>query len=914
MRPEDRTKTDLKALAEHLALNYFNSCSIDIYPDQRGAQKDKLIDLKEKVFEDKGEFELSNIENNTPYRNILVIGAGATSNAFSDIPLATKAISDIQEKIVLQKVPIEGTDLEFTDLNFDYFIKFYQLAFPEVSQIFNWKPEDLTSTFNDADLNRYLADALNVGIRNPENLENLTKLRGLGKLGKKQEKEETINFLSELGKKYFDHYQKLILYSSDEEVEAKIDFETSLYLLSEIFTHSTIRRVLKEIYDVRHGPTLFYQIAAHLFKNGFLDVIINFNFDELLDQAIEDEVDENGYDKILSDGDCRPLKELFTLNKLRQPLYIKPHGTTGHSSSLRFTKNQYHELPQDMREFLEGVISNEDKDSIFEDREPTKRAGRSEIKVNLIVVGFGMKSLEFNDIVSSKMPEGSNVFMLYNHESEDDEEIRAKCDHKKESLEKLFKAKKRKPPEFHFIGHEFYKDYTVLDKHYTIPDKHHTVPAKDYDYTSLGHTFNELYGIIGKFFKPAFKPPPINTHLIVSSFFGTRNFWHPLTAERSSREAISDKTKYPRSYFKSEDITEYYKDRVLLEILLSMLANNGQLDSSLLMNGNTGYYYSLYFDNAGVNKADGESKAEPLEALIRKFVGNEVPINPFEITNLSINDHYEALVNQVLNPKKLFSKKLEDFINDLEGTQKTYLKACFQEIKQSNNSKIQGRYRSTTHHIFKDYSKTDLITNHLGYNLNFYDGLYGFIGNQTGKKKQRKSSNTNKIEVNTICVIADYGYQIKHFIQEIIEKGQIEKIFVVLACPYTSKEELGKDGVKGLKKAAYARFSTEKTRSQVEAMVKVRFRYIKRHNHHMAIFMEYDHNGKPGEIDFDSEQKKVYRALYHYKRGLTETINPIRLKLEENKKYLLQKFKYYADRAEAEFPIGDKWITDSKDK
>ena len=48
--------------------------------------------------------------------------------------------------------------------------------------------------------------------------------------------------------------------------------------------------VLCDKCDVRYYPGLAYEILAHLMKHGFIDAIINFNFDEVLDQAIEDEL------------------------------------------------------------------------------------------------------------------------------------------------------------------------------------------------------------------------------------------------------------------------------------------------------------------------------------------------------------------------------------------------------------------------------------------------------------------------------------------------------------------------------------------------------------------------------------------------------------------------------------------------
>ncbi|MBK7939692.1 MAG: hypothetical protein IPJ82_22550 [Lewinellaceae bacterium] len=84
----------------------------------------------------------------------------------------------------------------------------------------------------------------------------------------------------------------------------KFDFESYLLLMTKFFREQDVRKALQEMFNVRYAPCLFYEIAAHLFKHRFFDVIINFNFDELLDQSIREEMGVADY-KIISDGDCK---------------------------------------------------------------------------------------------------------------------------------------------------------------------------------------------------------------------------------------------------------------------------------------------------------------------------------------------------------------------------------------------------------------------------------------------------------------------------------------------------------------------------------------------------------------------------------------------------------------------------------
>lgn len=84
---------------------------------------------------------------------------------------------------------------------------------------------------------------------------------------------------------------------------------------------------LKKHVNHKYLPSLFYELTAHLFKYRFIDVIINFNFDELLDNAIEDELEERSYLRIVHDSDIRGFNHICDLNRLKTPIYIKPHGT-----------------------------------------------------------------------------------------------------------------------------------------------------------------------------------------------------------------------------------------------------------------------------------------------------------------------------------------------------------------------------------------------------------------------------------------------------------------------------------------------------------------------------------------------------------------------------------------------------------
>ena len=181
----------------------------------------------------------------------------------------------------------------------------------------------------------------------------------------------------------------------------KSEFETVLYAINK-FHPIWLLKKLKKIYGHKYNPSLAYEILAHLLKHRYVDAIINFNFDELLDQAIDDELKSDEYHKIISDGGV-PSENIFNKETgLRYPLYIKPHGTISHPSTLRFTEEAYHGLPMGISKTLKELISAK---YMVNGKENT-------MKMIIIAVGFNMQSTEFNILLNENLPENSEMFVI----------------------------------------------------------------------------------------------------------------------------------------------------------------------------------------------------------------------------------------------------------------------------------------------------------------------------------------------------------------------------------------------------------------------------------------------------------------------------------------------------------------------
>jgi len=154
-----------------------------------------------------------------------------------------------------------------------------------------------------------------------------------------------------------------------------------------------VRAAISELYNLRHPTVQAYELIAHLVKHRFLDAVISMNFDELLDQSLEDELGAGEYARIVSDRDCvnvqtKPEKDDYL------PLYIKLHGTASEPDSLRFTRESYYDSPVGV-----GTVTTE----LFDIPEC--------IVVN---VGFGMGSFDLHRLLAR--PERMFLFDLSKEE------------------------------------------------------------------------------------------------------------------------------------------------------------------------------------------------------------------------------------------------------------------------------------------------------------------------------------------------------------------------------------------------------------------------------------------------------------------------------------------------------------------
>lgn len=92
-------------------------------------------------------------------------------------------------------------------------------------------------------------------------------------------------------------------------------------------------------------PQLAYELLAHMVKHGFIDHIVSMNFDDVLDEAMRQELGQDGHYRVLTERDI-PDKPSDL------PHLVKLHGSVQAPNSLLFTQGQTQALTEPMRKLL----------------------------------------------------------------------------------------------------------------------------------------------------------------------------------------------------------------------------------------------------------------------------------------------------------------------------------------------------------------------------------------------------------------------------------------------------------------------------------------------------------------------------------------------------------------------------------
>ena len=681
-----------------------------------------------------------------------------------------------------------------------------------------------------------------------------------------------------------DKVQTLVNLPSMEEL---VDFETRLFALSHFFNISDVQQAIEQIYNHRTFPNLFYETLAHLLKNRFIDGIINFNFDELLDQSVEEEVGMGQLHKVLSDGDCLDYTDMLVDDKLKVPFYIKPHGTITHKSSLLFTKEHYINIPSDIERLLEEILTGQ----------PIKgnKVSRQFQQLNIITAGFQMESIEFNKVLrrSVKKLGESNIrvkiiYLSYSDSPENLDRVKANirkiCNNKTDDIRKI---------EIHTLA---LKSFKVSPNRSTGLDSY--LEGRYLDHFGL----NLIDAIRGNF-QSSYVPRDITRHLGLISFFQKRIAQVNKHYHYNDFKCIKFNKPNPflerkkNIYFESK---EYFLERTIFEIINVVLKNNGIIQPKESLKGinRIGIYFNLYVKKHRKNYSDKGAH------LSSESISKE----------LSFYDLLKALCLESklgINDKEIFQRPFPD--KEKKRTFESIMRTWIKDVKKMDKNKPKNDYYKKFEHL----AKLKKVCLECLWNFKFsYENIF-FHQENTGKAAQKKEKNSGNdlIKSASISLYPNYKDVQLNIISKLDSKNIVptnlslnfryrsmfmdpskkwNKLHIVsdqaLVTLNVLKEVKRRKISYPKKKKIFAVVSDPYLKEQiVDCVNEIPNLYIKifnipyyDHSRHMALFT--------------ADKMSNARAIYYYKKGYSNNINAVYLEGLSNRSnigMLFQTFRQY---------------------
>ncbi|MEM9299968.1 MAG: SIR2 family protein [Bacteroidota bacterium] len=484
---------------------------------------------------------------------------------------------------------------------------------------------------------------------------------------------------------FIDSFQQKFREDTDKikRLHSDFDFEHRLSLIASHFGIKAVREKIKELYDHRYYPCLIYEIIAHLLRHRFLDAVINFNFDELLDQAIMEEVQSGDHKFILSDGDCRNMNDLIIKDGMNVPLYIKPHGTVSHKSTMRFTKDDYFGIPRDLQNFLEEFVSGKLK---FDDGKEYE--GFQISKVNLIFIGFEMGSVEFNQIIEKAVKSGGKRSEFHFHlfeynEKQSTGEGSSKKDRLFNNLNKeiIQRLPNGNNPE------QVFRAYTAY--------------VNDDD--PLEKRFLKIVELLDKQFTDTYKPRGIWRNKIICALFHDQ-----IRKERMGYKPAVLETEFNKKIVEDENL-RYFEIRVYMEIIISLAINKGTVLMDRMINGRSGMYHSLYRELKGV---DGRSLIDFVHELGLQrdpnyargiYIDNKVKSLLYDGASKKIISKLRAVT------KILFKKIVKIYPKTILKKDQIEIKESLFELLKRNNYSINPQYSARRFSLLSHFKKDNIL-------------------------------------------------------------------------------------------------------------------------------------------------------------------------------------------------------------
>lgn len=660
-----------------------------------------------------------------------------------------------------------------------------------------------------------------------------------------------------------------------------------------------LRADLQKIYNKRYLPTHTYEIIAHLFKHRFIDIIINFNFDELLDQAIEEELGKSDYHKILHEGDCEPLSHIMIDGRLKTPIYIKIHGTASVMNSMQFTKNHHLQLPAQMKQFIEKWVYGYVDDAGEQNRIP----------VNLITLGFDLERARFSEYLKEHQEPKKNLVIG----------------------SKLFQINWKKDAAAR-VGNieKYYQQTNGQKRHIQLADWDKIKDKEDANLVPMADFWTRLWEKhLVPLFKPLFKPRSIARHQMVADIFyhGFKTKSHSFY--RGNLPALKAANERFNGYFSS---TAYFFERTVVEIAITLANNKGIIEPlEAIKQDRIGTFYNEYKKQlpiAAARKNELEKKIA-LKIAITELEKSEmnvfnakrycteyytlqkiytdcfkmeekfsfsnhlfnlsifpntaekkVPIHFGFVKKLGCEACNKETVHRFLNKHEnlhlliIYRFYQSNINNDLwsildrEGNYLlTRLSKALSEIRDGFSYNITPKFRDHTVYAFESARRRDILHTNLALSYQF------------------ETIFSNPDEWDILLLISERGNFLARHIKELPIHNEIKsKPILLIGCHEAIAEDWHEPTLYDTKPSIMKKLSKAYLKGknlEAHKQLKLHFLPYWRHHHHVAIFLkvkmqsELSEQRKHFQVGKTNDFLEVAKSIYYFKQGFSNKINPL---------------------------------------
>jgi Effector-associated domain 11 len=649
---------------------------------------------------------------------------------------------------------------------------------------------------------------------------------------------------------------------------------------------------LQKIYNRRYLPTHTYEIIAHLFKHRFIDVIINFNFDELLDEAIAEELGKSDYYNILNESDCEELDNILIDGRLKTPVYIKIYGTASSKNSMKFTDDAHAiEVPNEMQEFIEKWIRGQRSDDKTDE---SKR-----ITTNIISLGFDIERSLFIDTLEGNLKEGSKFFQI---------------NWRKDPSSRLGSIKQ---------FYQYLDDKGDMQNRHIRLEDWAKMEERDKELVPMADFWTQLWEKhIVEMFKPLYKPRSIARHKIVADIF-YHAFKHRKHGDYRHLPDLKQKNETLKSYFRS---SAYFFERTVVEVAIALAQNKGVIEPrEAIKEDRIGYFYNLYKKQLPIDVANATFQKDN----IKPYCSNLYTLNQIYKDFFKLEQRF-SFSNNLLNLQRFVATEWKeedlDFLNALPlcyqptDKTKTGLETFFNDSEHLHFLLMYRFYKSVLSEDLFNLMKEHYVHKkvHLLKNIcdNLNDIRKGFSYNITPKFRNETIYSFESVErKHVLHTNLALSYQFSNVFDTpqnwdilllISERGkflttQLEgfkqperlasKPILLIGC-HEAIAELNanvshQQDSETIKKLSNAYLH----KNQLEGLnIKMHFLPYWIHHHHVAIFLKFKpqrqmnrnaHYKAHFQVD-DKTIVEVVQSIYYIKQGFSNKINPLSLPVSAN--------------------------------